>query len=334
MELQINFCDLNPLLERRLILKRYWLLLISILLTCSAFGQTSEVNCQKVGLKDKFGPVRSQGNMGWCFANAAADILSFHFREELQNKPVSAAYVALKFNYYFWAQNFTEGGFTYIALKDAMRNGLCPQTLEDDLMANGPKKTLREKLQYILSLKDMIDEGKVEDVKKAILESYKTKSILKRIPLYDLLTLLAISKRNQVLGNLADFICANNKHKIQRTAHAQFSTKYTFSSRTDLIDEINDNLNKSNPVGIGYFADFFDAENAPKTEASRHMSVVVDRQFNKEAKMCEFWVRNSWGTRCTGYKNPKMKARCKAGYILIPENILQDYIFSVSYLTD
>jgi hypothetical protein len=297
-------------------------------------AQTSEAICQKVGLMAKFGPVRSQGNMGWCYANAAADLLSYHYRVELNNKPVSAAYVALKFNYSWWAENFREGGLMYFAMQDAMKNGLCPRYFDDDLMSRGNKSTLKEKLEFILNLKDMLDAGKIEEVKEAIRESYKYKSILAQIPIYDLLTLMAISSRDNVLGRLADFICAEKRHQVKTIARREFSTKYTLSTRSDLIEEINENLSKENPVGVAYFADFFDAENAPKTESSRHMSVIVDREFNKTTQMCEYWIRNSWGAKCTGYKNPKMKARCKEGNVLVPENILHEYIYAISYLKD
>ena len=311
-----------------------FVLLISVLFVSFGHAETSEANCQKMGLKAKFGPPRDQGNMGWCYANTAADLLSYHFREELNNKPVSAAYVALKFNYNFWAQNFMEGGFTYLALNEALKSGLCPKTFDDDLMADGTKKTLKEKLKFILDLKDSLDAGNVEEVKKAILASNKAKSVLRTIPVYDLLTLLSLSPKEKVLGNIADYMCADKRHKVIRPAHKHFMTKYTLASRMDLIDEINENLNQMNPVGIGYFADFFDSENARKTEDSRHMSVIVDREYNKNTRMCEYLIRNSWGKRCTGYKNPKIKARCKDGYVLVPEDILHEYIFSVTYLTD
>jgi hypothetical protein len=150
--------------------------------------------------------------------------------------------------------------------------------------------------------------------------------------MYDLITLLAISPRNKVLGNIAEALCVNYKHRISRMAKRDFSTKYLTLNRWNLISEMNDLLDQKNPVGIAYFASFFDFENAAKTNDSRHMSVVVDRKWNQETRSCEFLVRNSWGSHCGGYKNALFQKRCENGHVWVPEEILKDYLYAISFL--
>lgn len=54
-----------------------------------------------VDLRSKFGRIRQQGSMGWCYAYAAADLLTFHLHEKKiipKNEEVSAAHMALSYN--------------------------------------------------------------------------------------------------------------------------------------------------------------------------------------------------------------------------------------------
>ncbi|MBL7557843.1 MAG: hypothetical protein JNM24_18585 [Bdellovibrionaceae bacterium] len=59
-----------------------------------------ERSCTDVDVSDQLGPIRNQGNIGWCYANVAADLLTFRYQDELQGKQASAGYVAITFNQY------------------------------------------------------------------------------------------------------------------------------------------------------------------------------------------------------------------------------------------
>ncbi len=306
-----------------------FILVLWFLTPFSARAQSS--HCQTVDLRADFGPPRSQGNVGWCYANTAADLISHHYRKELK-EPVSAVDIALNFNYFWTAENFREGGFIFLALDLAMRTGSCPASLDQVLFGKGTKHTLKDKIHFILDLKDRLDKGQDEYVRKAIEASQKAGSILKQERVFDIMTVMSLSTPGNVLGKLAQMICKGQRHQFSHRAKIGWSSVYTGSTRHRLLNRLNEQLDQKNPVGIAYYAGFFDSATAPKSGADRHMSLVVGRKFDSQSNTCEYLVRNSWGTRCTGYKNSILKDKCESGNIWVDEITLKKYIYGITFL--
>ena len=293
------------------------------------WAETSD--CQTVDLRADFGPPRSQGNVGWCYANTAADLISHHYRKELK-EPVSAIEIALNFNYYWTAENFREGGFIFLALDLAMKTGSCPGSLDQVLFGKGTKLTLKDKIKFILDLKERLDRGEEEYVRKAIVESQKAGSILKSERVYDVMTVMALSKPGNVLGKLAQMICKGQRHQFSHKADIEWSSIYTGSSQNRLMKRLNEQLSKKNPVGIAYFAGFFDSIDAPKSGSDRHMSLVVGRRRDQKLNSCEYLIRNSWGSSCAGYKNSIIKDKCEGGNVWVDESTLKKYLYGITFL--
>lgn len=293
----------------------------------------SESDCKALDLRPHFGPPRSQGNIGWCYANATADVISYHFRDELKH-PASAIAIALNFNYHWLADNMREGGFMFLALQNAFRTGVCPQFFDQEIMSKGIKESLREKLNFILHMKDKVDAGEDQYVYDQIVSSQKSGSTLKYFKPYDLMTLLAISDRNRVLGNISDSLCGGYRHHFKKSAKVNWSTKYPLNSKNRIFNELNRALDQSLPVGIAYFAGFFEKDNAPHNSANRHMSVVVGRKYNAKTLTCEYLIRNSYGNTCHSYKNPKLKDKCEKGNIWVDTETLKYNLYGLTYLTE
>lgn len=293
----------------------------------------SENDCKAIDLRPHFGPPRSQGNIGWCYANATADVISYHYRHELKH-PASAIAIALNFNYHWLADNMREGGFMFLALQNAFRTGVCPQFFDQEIMTKGNQKSLREKLNFILHLKDKLDAGEDQYVHDQIVSSQKAGSVLKYFRVHDLMTLIALSDRNRVLGNISDSFCAGNRHRFAKPAKVNWSTKYPFNLKGKILKELNQALDQSIPVGIAYFAGFFEDDAAPHNSANRHMSVVVGRRFDPKTLTCEYLIRNSYGTNCHSYKNPRLKDKCEKGNIWVDRETLKRNLYGVTYLTE
>lgn len=153
-------------------------LIISICLSLSGYANgTTMEGCAFKNLNDRLGPIRDQSDMGWCFANTAADLLTYAHRNEIemhlanqgqinQNQlmslstlapagseyQVSAIFAALN---YQWAQIknnvkpeeiFSSGGLIYETLNIIQEKGFfCPQSLDYSLLNTGFKTKLREK---------------------------------------------------------------------------------------------------------------------------------------------------------------------------------------------
>lgn len=104
------------------------------------------------------GPVRTQGNIGWCYANAAADLISYQYRNEWRGFQASATWIAFHYNL---SENrekpgtfiFREGG----DIEDAIRYAAaykysCPRQLDTILMENGMDIPLKQKLYSLEEL--------------------------------------------------------------------------------------------------------------------------------------------------------------------------------------
>jgi len=60
---------------------------------------------------------------------------------------------------------------------------------------------------------------------------------------------------------------------------------------------------------------------------SDHASNVVGRHWNPATNQCEYLIRNTWGTGC-------ISANCKRGYYSLPEKLLSQSLFDISYIVN
>jgi hypothetical protein len=171
---------------------RFFKINFVILLSLSLFilnkSQAANGNkslCSAVDLREEMGPIRNQGDMGWCYANAAADLLSFKLRKELHGQQVSAAYTALTYLRTLSYLPTTDGGYVSAAILMAEKNGLCTRALEDKVQNTGlTNLTLNERLDALQNFKkdwDLSNNGD-DDATKRFMDLYreyvKTNSIV------------------------------------------------------------------------------------------------------------------------------------------------------------
>jgi hypothetical protein len=295
-------------------------------------------NCGNVdeSLRKAFGPPRSQGDIGWCYANAAADLLTYQFRDDLHGQRVSSSHIALTFNkeiFGIFGGSESEGGMASFALNLSQFKGLCPQKIEDEVRYMGTQLPLKKRIQGLIYLKQNFDRTQGESLRSDLRKYYsQNKSILTRMPLEDLRSILQNSSERNFVANFADYFCQGRKVVPQHKRLAMGMLKYASLNRTEpLMDKLHDYLDQNKPVIIDYFADFFDADNAKMTNASRHTSIVVGRRWNQEKNQCEVLIRNSWGKRCDGYAAPSLKNSCDEGHLWVSDKVLSEYIFGVVY---
>lgn len=296
-------------------------------------GLAWATECTDIDLRKHFGPPRRQGNVGWCYANAAADMISYHYRNEL-SQPASAVDIALSFNYHWTAQNFREGGFMFLALDHAMRVGVCPIFYDQELFAKGVKTTLREKINFMFDLKKRLDAGEVDFVRQEIQRSQAAGSLLKHAQAFDIMTIMSLANENNFLGKLSNLFCSQHRHRFSKMANVEWSSLYTGSTRSRLLSRVNSALHENRPAGIAYYAGFFESDTVPKNNENRHMSVVVGRRYNKKTLSCDYLIRNSYGESCSTYTNPRLKDQCESGNIWVDEVTLKSNLYGVTYLKD
>ena len=184
-------------------------------------------DCSSVDLAPQMGPVRNQGDVGWCYANAASDLLSFRYRTELKGKPVSAFYTALSFNetYYnnmiaswFVDPQTAEGGLISLALKNAMTNGFCPGLSDARAQVGKLSVSLKEKLKASLDLKEAYDRNDVSGFRSLLTKIRKSDNFLNQLMGRRLDQALRSTTGDNFLKVVADQLCEGKKIVPRETA--------------------------------------------------------------------------------------------------------------------
>ena len=112
------------------------LIALLISFTVSAYIKTPEPECSSVDLRNEtLGPIRNQGEISWCYAFTAADVLQHTFG---LNEIISPADLAISYNTTPVGQIidiFTnhgplhQTGFNLVTFKKAMEEGHCPEDI-------------------------------------------------------------------------------------------------------------------------------------------------------------------------------------------------------------
>jgi len=271
----------------------------------------------------KLGPVRNQDGVGWCYAFAASDLLSYKL-----GKTVSAMGIALAYNdgwisyirkaVFKSSEANIEGGSADSAINTAMSHGLC---LENQLKSedNGAGE-LMYNIVRVESLKS--SSSKPTEICNWC-EDNLIKPMFPSLGLKDLTGVLKNSSRATLIQNFSDKAC-------QPKIKVNYKVKSTFMAhdKRQLFDTIDDQLNKKNIIAISYDADVLTEANFTRGMVD-HQSVIVGRRFNEHSHACEYLIRNSWGRSCGYYYSG---FSCEEGNIWVPKNALSRGIGDVTYV--
>lgn len=270
-------------------------------------------------LKEHFSTPQDQDSVGWCYAYAAADLLSVEAGEPVSAIHVSAIYnkqvtrrPVLKFGYkvrdLIIEPRFEEvyvGGFMTDALKDAIK---AKKVCSD--------KNLPYYSIYSVEASDLIKS--IEAVKK----SYKEASISEAKACEMLDTRLGISMlgvfadRDKVLKSLLnDEMNAAFENLIRENCKERMITLRDMKVKElsmppksydrnigpsydkeikNYLKQVNNVLNSGKPLSISYNVKHISVKNGG------HASTVMARRWNNGR--CEYKIRNTWGHSCALYK--------------------------------
>jgi len=336
------------------------LILLLPLGNAQASSKTSQSQCSEVDLRSEMGPIRDQGDKGWCYANAAADLLSFKHRQELHGQQVSAAYTALTYLRNIYG-SIGDGGFVSGAVLASEEYGICPRTIEDRVEQTGLSKlTLKERLDALKQFKLDYDLASQDDPKaaKRFMDRYRqyinSKSMVAQMPYKILTNVLTNSTSRTFIDELGKNICSDQIKIPHEKYELVFDTKMAsepfdisllnqkvhvpalewnpISLNKDFIATINQQLSNNNIVAIDYFSHFLLTNflKDPYTpQDGLHASVLVGRRWNSQSNSCEYLIRNSWGNQCNSYE---VKQNCEAGNIWVPERVLRYNLYAYIFM--
>lgn len=332
----------------------------SFLLGLGAMAASLSADCTPKDLTSLMGKVRTQGNIGWCYANTAADLLSFKYREQWNGNHASAIFTALGYNFKHNSSEpgtyiFTEGGDIKAALNYAGEFGYsCPRQLDDMLVNGGFKLELRQKLHLAVKMKTLFDNrtrslADLDNYNEFINQRREAGSILTLIS-DDALERALKLNINLAVVEMAKEICSPYKHKFPMTYDktkvkryfnddTQFFDdvlqKWVYNQAPDMIKFLNHQLSNDNVVGVDYKMKLISSD---LNDNDQHASVIVGREVR--GNQCHYLIRNSWGPEC-GFTTEKgayvsrynKKVTCvEGGNVWVSETDLKANLKGIVYI--
>lgn len=227
---------------------------------------------------------RDQRPIGWCYAYAASDLVSFRL-----NKRVSAAALHSS-NRNPFLQQLSEkdksGGHIKEAIEFSLdfRKGFC---LESEVRSSefgfSESQNLKDLVLKVEELKNKAKANQPCDMERTLGASPLLSDLKKFLP-----TLEVAQFATQ---NWEQLIASACKNKVQLP-------KFDIIKQTTAINEaqtvIDNQLNKNSICGISYSL----SKLVGRTDLEDHASVVIGRRWNEKVQQCEYLVRNSWGKNC------------------------------------
>lgn len=318
--------------------------------------------CETRDFNQQIGPIRNQSNVGWCFANTGADLLTYSHKEQLSKfseTQVSAIFTAL--NFYRAQINggvdhdqvFNHGGFILDAINIIQNKSfVCPQSLDYLLMSTGYKTQLKEKFVQFKLFYDVY-----QDYRKTGSEEKKTTFFNMINSLNQQGTFLSSYDKEKIKNvleqptleaatmKMVDVVCENKKIPIvnktffarisRQSENSFFNSQYNKMINTEeMFNNLNNVLDLNHPIGIAYNVE--KVLNEPKISSGGHASVISGRKLING--QCHYQIRNSWGNDCT-YNHLKKEHNiysyaCDNGTFWVPESDMRNLIDEIVFQTE
>ena len=332
-----NYRDVSPELER---FKKFSLKLKTPQNEISKYysqyvskGKKSEAiegkNCQPtVDLRnDTLGEVRDQDSIGWCYAFASADLLTYRLGKKVSAVDFAMAYHDGIINNFLkkmgsGVQDFQgdyRDGLKVGIGKLKSKGGIC---LEENLRSEDNGYT------NLMSNLVSIDNLKKKVAGTAFTNNCSTtvQKIFPTLPADEISKIAENSTRAEFMNALSDKAC---KPRIALNGlEADYRSKSLLGDTSEVMAEIDRQLSKKNPLTVAYDANFLYNRNH-KGKFGGHTSAIFGRRFNPKNGECEYLIRNSWGRGCSSY-DPYYT--CEAGNIWLPKSVLSKGVVNVGFI--
>ena len=288
----------------------------------------TEAQCPSVDLSASFGPVRSQRQLGWCFAYAASDLATkvvgftaspFDIAISVyRNRP------ALQNGEAFQISKMSGGTLseTFNALR---RDGICDGTkfsAEGDQAAKAlPQvENLAYEVYNALASGDL-KEGALASMLKA--KETQLKAVFPKSTLEELEVVFAqTGPATYPLLAVVDQICG------ERTKLPNFD--YGYNDGPKRFQIMSSSLQHGMPVYIAYSEKSI--ENLDYVGRFGHASSVVGMRFDQPTQKCEFLIRNSYGPEWPKKANERLDGKYADGYVWLDETNMSRIVGIVGWV--
>lgn len=293
--------------------------------------------------------MRDQDSIGWCYAFAAADLISHEIGKNVSAIDIANAYNEGSWSD-FWNSNESDmtGGFTASAANEALERGLCfeSQVPSDDYVFSTDSRSLLDELTAVESLWDTYREAtsrpwrnsrrrlsgpalsQAEQQFQRDLSCGQIQSdwdqLFPTLAVGDVVDILGqSSNKNSFIDNMIERSCSPRFTPPTRLTYEDDST---FTTTNTLMSRMDQKLNSGSILGISYHASTI--KDRYDSSTGNHASLVVARRFNEDTGSCEYLIRNSWGNGCYSYDD---ELDCEQGNIWLPEEYMRQTLRGISY---
>lgn len=324
-------------------LSTFILILVITLVEVKAASVCENVPLVKaVDLRREMSPIKDQDSIGWCYGFTAADLLTHYLYKtkgqniqgnvgftdyRLKSFNVSSMAISTMYNQkqksdYSKALNnktllelqktktkvVAEGGTVLGALLVAKENGFCFEkdvSSEDFSYVEDYRCAVKNRCK-IAEILNIVYSGPKENI--GCDDLFTIQNVFPSLKLGTIKSILTRSARQNALSNLVNLSCKKRFTNNFGANHPKIESKTIKigESSTELMDSLDNHLNRRIPVGIMYYADFLMGGTGKQ---SAHASSIVGKAFNPAICEVEYILKNSWGRGCGYYQkeNPGLK---------------------------
>lgn len=333
-----------------------------------AFVKRSDpASCATTGkaIREKLGPVRNQGGLGWCFGSVAADLLTLKTGRRVSDLDLSLQYFrhqkdrrknrngekvgADESVTKFWAGSVGE------AINVAAVTGVCsegkevrsPDFMHRLFLANAEEFTnapVMKSDQYVSTAAFKLIERSVgRNIEELIGSPEQTcwsvlsaTSLLPKLDSWSVIaTLSSARSKEEAMHWLFRQGCERKPVSLPpKTRYIELQGYGTPPYGGQFYEGIDMYLNEGTPIAIGYDAKrvLASAASDANTKTAPHAGLIVGREFRDGT--CQYLVRNSGGPSCNQFAPPfNGRRRCERGQYWITEEELNGVIDNVGILS-
>lgn len=275
----------------------------------------NNTNCKEVTISNEavnFSNTRNQDGVGWCYAYASSDLLSYKYNQRL-----SAISFSSRGRYSLQDQFKDEqkqGADVREAIEEAYKRlkGFC---LEKSLKSTDVNFCHFQDIKELLSFLSLAENKELTTCTES--------DLLSIFPRMNLSAFIFASGavEKAYLEKLIDEHCTKEKLNVPEPKIKTFIAPY--ATNPQIKNVIDNEIDKKNPVVWVFDVNKMLGKPGP----GDHVGMVMGRKFNPQTNKCEYLIRNSWGKTCEFEKNGN-PTRCHTengrltGYFYVTEDYL------------
>lgn len=273
--------------------------------------------------------VRNQDSVGWCYAYAASDLVSFRLKKRISAVSLYDSGQSIQKDIETEAG---KGGDIGYAIRNyiARKNSLC---LEEDLPSTDFKFCTWATYSEFLNALYQSAESRNLSSDQCLSENLKA-----AFPMADFGVLKNYTDKNgakNLVEYLFDLHCKKPSFKgIKLNPVNQYTPRHT---KDVLMKKIDALLSKGDIVGMG---SEWEKLRESEEKTGGHATVVVGRKKNPESGECEYLVRNSWGKNCDEAEGEGLTcdmicegSQCRyTGYLWVGSRRMKNSLLGITYL--